>query len=72
MTATLRCALVFALLATTPLRSADAPAKQPNIIFPLVFPMLLFAVNAGGLQSATRRDEGGLSPCFGRRAAAYS
>jgi ABC-2 type transport system permease protein len=36
-------------------RSVVRTARQPaNIIFPLLFPMLLFAVNSGGLQSATR------------------
>src|SRR5256886_10269300 len=30
-------------------------ARQPeNVIFPLIFPMLVLAVNAGGLRSATR------------------
>jgi ABC-2 type transport system permease protein len=36
-------------------RSVVRTARQPaNIIFPLVFPMLLFAVNAGGLKAATQ------------------
>jgi ABC-2 type transport system permease protein len=36
-------------------RSVVRTARQPaNIIFPLVFPLLLLAVNAGGLKAATR------------------
>jgi ABC-2 type transport system permease protein len=36
-------------------RSVVRTARQPaNVIFPLVFPLLLLAVNAGGLNAATR------------------
>jgi ABC-2 type transport system permease protein len=36
-------------------RSIVRTVRQPaNVIFPLVFPLLLLAVNAGGLDSATR------------------
>jgi len=36
-------------------RAVVRTARQPaNVVFPLVFPMLLFAVNAGGLKVATR------------------
>jgi ABC-2 type transport system permease protein len=36
-------------------RSVVRTARQPaNVIFPLVFPLLLLAVNASGLKSATR------------------
>jgi ABC-2 type transport system permease protein len=36
-------------------RSVVRTARQPaNVIFPLVFPLLLLAVNAGGLDAATR------------------
>jgi ABC-2 type transport system permease protein len=36
-------------------RSVVRTLRQPaNVIFPLVFPLLLLAVNAGGLDSATR------------------
>jgi len=36
-------------------RSVLRTARQPaNIVFPLVFPLLLLAVNAGGLDAATR------------------
>src|SRR6266567_8282218 len=36
-------------------RAVVRTARQPaNVIFPLVFPMLLFAVNAGGLKAETR------------------
>jgi ABC-2 type transport system permease protein len=36
-------------------RSVVRTVRQPaNVIFPLVFPLLLLAVNAGGLDSATR------------------
>jgi ABC-2 type transport system permease protein len=36
-------------------RSVVRTVRQPaNIVFPLVFPLLLLAVNAGGLDSATR------------------
>ena len=46
-----------ALLQTAALghRAVVRTARQPaNVVFPLVFPMLLLAVNSGGLQSATR------------------
>jgi ABC-2 type transport system permease protein len=36
-------------------RSVVRTVRQPaNVVFPLVFPMLLLAVNAGGLDAATR------------------
>jgi ABC-2 type transport system permease protein len=36
-------------------RAVVRTARQPaNIIFPLIFPMLLFAVNSGGLKAETR------------------
>jgi ABC-2 type transport system permease protein len=36
-------------------RSVVRTARQPaNVVFPLVFPLLLLAVNAGGLNAATR------------------
>src|SRR5438876_12324668 len=36
-------------------RAVVRPGRQPaNVIFPLIFPMLLFAVNAGGLKAETR------------------
>ena len=36
-------------------RSVVRTARQPaNVVFPLVFPLLLLAVNAGGLDAATR------------------
>jgi len=36
-------------------RSVVRTARQPaNVIFPLVFPLLLLAVNAGGLKAATQ------------------
>jgi ABC-2 type transport system permease protein len=36
-------------------RAVVRTARQPaNVIFPLIFPMLLLAVNSGGLRSATR------------------
>src|SRR6266498_5771521 len=36
-------------------RAVVRTARQPaNVVFPLVFPMLLFAVNAGGLKAATQ------------------
>jgi ABC-2 type transport system permease protein len=36
-------------------RSVVRTVRQPaNVVFPLVFPLLLLAVNAGGLDSATR------------------
>jgi ABC-2 type transport system permease protein len=41
--------------ATLGRRAVIRTARQPaNVIFPLVFPMLLLAVNAGGLHAATR------------------
>jgi ABC-2 type transport system permease protein len=41
--------------ATLGRRAVVRTARQPaNVIFPLVFPMLLLAVNAGGLRAATR------------------
>lgn len=36
-------------------RSVVRTARQPaNVVFPLIFPLLLLAVNAGGLDAATR------------------
>src|SRR5438046_5019161 len=36
-------------------RAVIRTARQPaNVVFPLIFPMLLFAVNAGGLKAATQ------------------
>src|SRR5438034_9755599 len=36
-------------------RAVVRTARQPaNVVFPLIFPMLLFAVNAGGLKAETR------------------
>jgi ABC-2 type transport system permease protein len=41
--------------ATLGRRAVIRTARQPaNVIFPLIFPMLLLAVNAGGLRAATR------------------
>jgi len=41
--------------ATLARRAVIRTARQPaNIVFPLIFPMLLFAVNSGGLRSETR------------------
>ena len=41
--------------ATLGRRAVVRTARQPaNVIFPLIFPMLLLAVNSGGLRSATR------------------
>jgi ABC-2 type transport system permease protein len=41
--------------ATLGRRAVIRTARQPaNVVFPLVFPMLLFAVNSGGLRSETR------------------
>jgi ABC-2 type transport system permease protein len=41
-------------MATLSRRAVVRTARQPaNIVFPLVFPMLLLAVNAGGLKAAT-------------------
>jgi ABC-2 type transport system permease protein len=41
--------------ATLGRRAVVRTARQPaNVIFPLIFPMLLLAVNAGGLRAATR------------------
>jgi ABC-2 type transport system permease protein len=42
---------VFLLARRSVLRTARQPA---NVVFPLVFPLLLLAVNAGGLDAATR------------------
>ena len=36
-------------------RAVIRTARQPaNVVFPLIFPMLLLAVNAGGLRAETR------------------
>src|SRR5437868_8028817 len=36
-------------------RAVIRTARQPaNVVFPLIFPMLLFAVNSGGLKAETR------------------
>ena len=41
--------------ATLARRAVVRTARQPaNVIFPLIFPMLLLAVNSGGLRAATR------------------
>jgi ABC-2 type transport system permease protein len=41
--------------ATLGRRAVIRTARQPaNVVFPLIFPMLLFAVNSGGLRSETR------------------
>jgi ABC-2 type transport system permease protein len=41
--------------ATLGRRAVVRTARQPaNIVFPLIFPMLLFAVNSGGLKAETR------------------
>ncbi len=41
--------------ATLGRRAVIRTARQPaNVVFPLLFPMLLFAVNSGGLKSETR------------------
>ena len=41
--------------ATLGRRAVIRTARQPaNVIFPLIFPMLLLSVNAGGLRAATR------------------
>jgi ABC-2 type transport system permease protein len=41
--------------ATLGRRAVVRTARQPaNVVFPLIFPMLLLAVNAGGLRAATR------------------
>jgi ABC-2 type transport system permease protein len=42
---------VFLLARRSVLRTARQPA---NVVFPLVFPLLLLAVNSGGLNAATR------------------
>jgi ABC-2 type transport system permease protein len=42
---------VYALARRSVVRTARQPA---NVVFPLVFPLLLLAVNAGGLKAATR------------------
>jgi len=42
-------------IATLGRRAVIRTARQPaNVVFPLIFPMLLLAVNAGGLHSATK------------------
>jgi ABC-2 type transport system permease protein len=44
----------FVQIATLGRRAVIRTARQPaNVIFPLIFPMLLVAVNAGGLKAAT-------------------
>jgi ABC-2 type transport system permease protein len=41
--------------ATLGRRAVVRTARQPaNVVFPLIFPMLLFAVNSGGLKAETR------------------
>src|SRR5256885_12734317 len=47
---------IAALRAAPPGRRAVVrTARQPaNVVFPLIFPMLLFAVNSGGLKAETR------------------
>jgi len=41
--------------ATLGQRAVVRTARQPaNVVFPLIFPMLLFAVNSGGLKAETR------------------
>src|SRR2546423_13718356 len=41
--------------ATLGRRAVVRTARQPaNVVFPLIFPMLLFAVNSGGLRAETR------------------
>jgi ABC-2 type transport system permease protein len=41
--------------ATLARRAVVRTARQPaNVVFPLIFPMLLFAVNSGGLKAETR------------------
>jgi ABC-2 type transport system permease protein len=41
--------------ATLGRRAVIRTARQPaNVVFPLIFPMLLFAVNSGGLRSETK------------------
>jgi ABC-2 type transport system permease protein len=48
-------ATALAQSATLGRRAVIRTARQPaNIVFPLVFPMLLLAVNAGGLKAETR------------------
>ena len=42
---------VFVLAARSVVRTVRQPA---NVVFPIVFPLLLLAVNAGGLDAATR------------------
>jgi ABC-2 type transport system permease protein len=45
----------FLQVATLGRRAIVRTARQPaNVIFPLIFPMLLLAVNAGGLEAETR------------------
>jgi ABC-2 type transport system permease protein len=46
--------LALAQAATLGRRAVVRTARQPaNVVFPLIFPMLLLAVNAGGLKAAT-------------------
>jgi ABC-2 type transport system permease protein len=46
--------VAFPQILTLSRRAVVRTARQPaNIVFPLVFPMLLLAVNAGGLKAAT-------------------
>jgi ABC-2 type transport system permease protein len=48
-------AVALPQIATLGRRAVIRTARQPaNVIFPLVFPMLLLAVNAGGLKAATK------------------
>src|SRR5512133_1751279 len=48
-------AVVLPQITTLGRRAVIRTVRQPaNVIFPLVFPMLLLAVNAGGLNAATR------------------
>jgi ABC-2 type transport system permease protein len=45
---------VLVQIATLGRRAVVRTARQPaNVVFPLIFPMLLLAVNAGGLKAAT-------------------
>ena len=46
--------VTLAQIATLSRRAVIRTARQPaNVVFPLIFPMLLLAVNAGGLKAAT-------------------
>jgi ABC-2 type transport system permease protein len=48
-------AIALAQTAALGTRAVVRTARQPaNVIFPLIFPMLLFAVNAGGLRAETQ------------------